>query len=86
MPLEPKPPGQIVGTTPSVTAQTHGDSSFVLEVAVSPGELAQGLRGLQCPQGTSHTGIVAWGGSAGGRQESPGQGRGGHRGQDTPQS
>ena len=86
MPLESKPFGQIVGTTPGVTAWTHGDSNFALEAAVSPGELAQGLRGLQCPQGTSHTGIAAWGGSAGVRRESPGQGRGGHRGQDTPQS
>jgi hypothetical protein len=68
MPLESKPFGQIVGTTPGVTAWMHGDSNFALEVAVSPGELAQGLRGLQCPQGTSHTGIAAWGGSAGVRR------------------
>lgn len=87
MPLEPKPPERIVGTLPGVAARTRGDSSFALEAAARPtGELAQSLRGLQCPQGTSHTGTVAWGGSAGVRRESPGQGRGGHRGQDTPQA
>lgn len=65
MPLEPKPPEQIVEAILGVTAQTHGDRSFALEAAEIPGELAQSLRGLQCPQGTSHTGSVAWGGSAG---------------------